>query len=890
MPSIVELPLETLHRDVWTAVVTQASGWAHERDVSLRDAVLLVPFAQHLPLARRAWGQRGGWMPRIETTQTLAHSLPPAPGHGPSAGQICFDAALDRLQAAQMLGRQSWATAWARNDPRGFALAVACVVQMAHALVRAAACVLPAQRDAHWEQARAVLPLTPALAGVAGTRERLLCRVALEWAAAAANPPSDVLFDLRPSAWIAVQAGGPDALTQRLLGHAASIKVPALCVDTDAGAAALIGAASTVARLSVAVCGDFEAEAQRAAAAVLAHLNQGVQPVALIAQDRILVRRVRALLARQQVPVRDETGWKLSTTRAAASVRSVLNCASPDASSDDWLDWLKACCGAGGLAGNQRAALDALERDWRRDGIKSARRGDIARLQPASTALLHTSFQTLARFGERSQRSLASWLQVLRAALRDCGLWSRLRVDAAGQQVLLALHLEDAALLSSEETGVQALSLAGFADWFDAAVEDASFVPVSDVDPQVVITPLAQAMLRPFAAVVFPGADETHLGGAMSPTGLLSDAEAQALGVPGREARRLAEAQAFAQILRMPQVTFLRRLDDAGDPLSVSPLLAQLALAAARTGGAGLAAAIDARVERAHAAAPVARPMPAAPDLLPAALGASACEALRACPYRFFALRMLRLQSVDELDTEVHKRDYGTWLHAVLHRFHLARTQAVEADLEARQLHAAADEETRLGRIDEAEFLPYRASFARFVPRYVAWLHARDQDGAQWLDGERELTAHPAEWAGVQMQGRLDRVDSVPGVDGPLTQVIDYKTGQAAALRIAVKQGEDTQLPFYAALMASQGEAPDDIAAAYVFLDESERIVELPLPDVRASAELLVAGIGIDLARLRDGAALPALGEGRTCDFCEARGLCRKDDWDGIELINAEAA
>ena len=29
----------------------------------------------------------------------------------------------------------------------------------------------------------------------------------------------------------------------------------------------------------------------------------------------------------------------------------------------------------------------------------------------------------------------------------------------------------------------------------------------------------------------------------------------------------------------------------------------------------------------------------------------------------------------------------------------------------------------------------------------------------------------------------------------------------------------------------------------------------------------------------RTGAPLPALGEGRLCDFCEARGLCRKDDW-----------
>ena len=46
-------------------------------------------------------------------------------------------------------------------------------------------------------------------------------------------------------------------------------------------------------------------------------------------------------------------------------------------------------------------------------------------------------------------------------------------------------------------------------------------------------------------------------------------------------------------------------------------------------------------------------------------------EALRACPYRFFAQSVLGLRAADELDPEVEKRDYGKWLHEVLHRFHL---------------------------------------------------------------------------------------------------------------------------------------------------------------------------------------------------------------------------
>ena len=880
MPTTVAPQTESEPTDAWRAIAAEARAWASQRGVRLADAVVLVPFAQHLPLARRAWARQGGWMPRIETSQTLARSLPPAAAQWPVAGQLRFDVALDGLHAAQMLRRQSWAAAWARDDPRGFALAAASVVATAHALARAAACVPPSLRDAHWAQAREVLPL-PSV-GAAGARERLLCRVALEWAAAAAAPATDALFDLHPSAWIVVQAGGADALVRRLLDQDSS--TPSLWMDTDA---TLSDAPAPNGRIQVGVCADFETEAHRSAAAVLAHLNAGVQPVALIAQDRALVRRVRALLARQQVPLRDETGWTLSTTRAAASVHSLLNCARADASSDEWLDWLKACCGDA-ASGEQRAALDALERAWRRAGVRSASQGDIEQLAPAAAALLQASRQTAGRLASPGQRGLIAWLQALSAALRDCGLWARLEADDAGRQLLKALHLDASTLLRTDAADVGSLSLAAFVDWVGASLEAASFLPASDAQPQVVITPLAQAMLRPFGAVVFPGADDKHLGGVIASNGLLSDSEAHALGVPDRAARRLSQAQAFAQILRVPMLTFLRRLDDNGDPLSVSPLLAQLALAQARSNEPGLPSAADARIAHVRATAPVARPLPRAPELLPQRLSASACEALRACPYRFFALRMLRLQSIDELDTGVQKRDYGSWLHAVLHRFHRERSQPLPAADEAARLHAAAAEEVNAAGLDAAEFLPYSASFARFVPRYVAWLHARDEDGAQWLDGERELTARPPEWAGTEMHGVLDRVDSVPGVDGPLIQLIDYKTGQATTLRSIVRQGEDTQLAFYAALMGAQGEAPGDIAASYVFLDEGEKVVELPLPDVQAHAGLLVEGIGVDLSRLRQGAAMPALGEGRSCDFCDARGLCRKDDWSGEALSEAE--
>ncbi len=49
--------------------------------------------------------------------------------------------------------------------------------------------------------------------------------------------------------------------------------------------------------------------------------------------------------------------------------------------------------------------------------------------------------------------------------------------------------------------------------------------------------------------------------------------------------------------------------------------------------------------------------------------------------------------------------------------------------------------------------------------------------------------------------------------------------------------------------------------------------------DVVAVRDALVQGILTDMGRIAAGAALPALGEGMACDFCAARGLCRKDFW-----------
>src|SRR5664280_1611538 len=118
--------------EVWRTVAAQTVAWSSETGVALRDVVVLVPFVQLLPLARLALADIGSWMPRVETTRSLAATL--GPPERIVAGSPSLDAALDRMQARQMLARQGWAATWRRRDPRGFERAAARLVATSRAI------------------------------------------------------------------------------------------------------------------------------------------------------------------------------------------------------------------------------------------------------------------------------------------------------------------------------------------------------------------------------------------------------------------------------------------------------------------------------------------------------------------------------------------------------------------------------------------------------------------------------------------------------------------------------------------------------------------------------------------------------------------------------------
>ncbi|WP_233259448.1 PD-(D/E)XK nuclease family protein [Ramlibacter sp. WS9] len=803
--------------------------------------IVLLPYFQLLPVARGFWAEQvpSGFSPRFETTQSWAGEA----GFEHGANDISFDRGRDLLTARTWLEH---AGLGARAD-----LLAARVVEAASQLAEVAAGVPAEQRAAWADEARAAV--ASGLDAQVLQLEAAVARVALEWAAASSYA-GDAL--LAPSLsddidlLVVVEGLRNEPLVETLKSRL-GVKAVSLPLDIpgDAG------------EVSVYEAADPATEAEMAAACVLRHVDAGRMPVALAAIDRVLTRRVRAMLDARKVAIRDETGWKLSTTRAAADVMLALRGSAWNASADSVIDWLKNAPDAPSWT------VLALERRVRRAGVRewrTLRREDLADGQ-------HELLDKANRWREELQavRLLPQWLASLRAVLQSAGQWPGLERDAAGAKVLVALYLDEEAHgeLGELPQARRRFSLAEFTAWANEALEAASFVPEPSQEEQVVILPFNQLLGRPFAALVMAGCDEVRLPPSPEPPGLWTAAQRERLGLPSRETLEAELRAGWRHALQTPTCDLLlRRSDESGEPLLPSALVQVLQLEGRVRPG------LDPREERELETLPTPKPLPVGRLLPLPQLSASAYEDLRRCPYRFFALRQLGLQEADEIDTELDKRDFGNWLHQVLRAFHesLAASWEPHGPARTRLLDITADEVTRAQRFDEGEFLPFAAAWPQVRDGYLTWLQAHEaKEGAVFQKAESE---HEIQLGDIKLVGRIDRIDRL--ADGR-AMVMDYKTEARATSADRVKQPvEDTQLAFYATLLHD-----DTLRAAYINVGERGKTETVEQVHVVEARDLLVQGILDELARVSSGETLPALGEGKACDFCAARGLCRRDFW-----------
>lgn len=597
--------------------------------------------------------------------------------------------------------------------------------------------------------------------------------------------------------------------------------------------------------------------------------------VAIVAFDHTLARQVNALLRRGGVPVRDDTGWPLSTTRAAGALRALTDAAEPDADSQAWLDLLRQP-GVSAAVGLPAGALDALEQRLRREGLRFAEQWHR---DPASASLATRLASQFAVWrGRPAQRSPQAWAQALHDLATGAGLLRAENEDPAWLAIAAQLDA-----LRYDPRDLPELQRTAFLTLWRRGLEQTPFHVQTTADVSAIhIVSLGDAGMQPWDWCLLAGPDAGNLPAARVLPGRLTATQRQALGLRTPQSERARAARQLVGLLGMARrlVVFERIADEATAP---SPLIDLLAWGG---GGRGNRLALPSQ-PLLDPDLPGSRPASAAPSAsqaLPEKLTASGYVALRNCPYQFFGRSVLRLREADDLEDTFDKRDYGVLLHGLLEQFHLRRGHVPTPQDDAELLDAVAAEV--LDALPAAAE-PFRAVWPQVRAQYLDWLPRWAAEGWQAATTECALSIALAdldgEAGGPVLQGRLDRIDARPPRDdgeSPSICGLDYKTQATQTLRERSREwAEDTQLLFYSLLLRQRTPDARELAVGYLRIGEraQERVEWLPLDDLAEQGADFLVQLRRDWTALERGASMPAIGEEPECGRCEQRGLCRRD-------------
>ncbi len=637
---------------------------------------------------------------------------------------------------------------------------------------------------------------------------------------------------------------------------------------------------------------SFEDAAWQGAGAIEKFLQDGCQHIALIAQDRLVARRMRALLARfgDGLSVHDETGWKLSTTRAAASVMSWMDLVRHPTgpSSVELMDFLKnpyIDWSVFGIEHDQVSdCLSFLEQRLIEADVRGSWSGFVLALDSDSdeTNPLINIIRKLKNQSHRWQsasNSCLTWLDLLEQDLIDLGMSAGLAEDIAGQQLLAALS-PMRLLHHHPMKQVEWLSL------LSSMLEDASYIESNPRQgASVTILPLSATRLRRFDAWVMVGCDDTQLPSLSDSPMFLSAQLRKLLGCKTQEAEFVQQAMDLSQLMTSHQRWRMiwQSVGGSGEPRQPSPWLQRLYINHANS----LKDKFES-LPTVYEANLIDQPKPSLPNdfLKPASISPSAYRALRECPYRYYVTRLLGLRERSGLDAEVDLSLVGKTLHAALYDFyHGLKTQALETDnvyertkLLKQRLYAISHKHFKPLLEVDGRWLAAWIEWETLIPSWIDWHIQREQSGWVFHDGEKQVgfDLH-TRFGDIRVAGFVDRLDIHPQ-DG--VEVIDYKfSSKNSITKKKNNLKDDPQLVIYAKAVNGHDMVDRRPAAIASWVSVKEEDARVEVDDLQSQMNELPAQMITDIESLWGGAPMAASAPDSICQYCQARGICRKGMW-----------
>ncbi len=659
----------------------------------------------------------------------------------------------------------------------------------------------------------------------------------------------------------------------------------------------------TGARLRTFRADDPEQEAKAVALQVRVWLLEGIQPIAIVTEDRRLARRIRAMLEASQIELDDAGGWALSTTSAAATVERWLETVEEDFACGPLLDVLKSpfVCFSdrdSHLAQVQRLEQDIILHENIARGLDRYRHHlDVRseRLPDWSEPVRRDVHQMLNVLDHASSPlrpllqgdyPIGEFLGGLNESLSELGVWTRLEQDAAGQRLLEILAELQKAATHAEVR----VSWSEFRNWLGGNLENATFQLPLSASPVRLLT-LEQSRLQRFEGAILAGCSQDHIPGSPPSQAFFNQRVRAELGLETWSELVATKLHHFCRVLHSAErVLLTHHREQDGEPVNISPWLELLEVFYRNAYGKTLEDKTLRQLVLHPGTQPVSpdeaalpqlesRPAPKAPASERSAnWSAYTHQRLIDCPYRYFAADLLRLKPQDEIREALSKSAYGSLVHRVVQAFHsdvpglpgpwsgpLSETQRDQALALLQEISEAVFAEAVEDNFQARSWLK---QWLTVLSSYLDWEIERQKD---WTLRRVEMKAERTISPQLRINGRIDRVDQCSGA----LAVVDYKTGKLPGAD-AVLNGEAVQLPSYALLLETR-------MAQLNYLEfGKERVKEQLCAGAEELQQLLPAlearMVELDQA-LRQQAALPAWGDVKVCSYCEFSGLCRREMW-----------
>jgi ATP-dependent helicase/nuclease subunit B len=479
------------------------------------------------------------------------------------------------------------------------------------------------------------------------------------------------------------------------------------------------------------------------------------------------------------------------------------------------------------------------------------------------------SIQTCT-FAIGGSKTMRGWIEVTLEAMRCLDMDVSLATTPAGTQVLELFEQ----LATTFNAGAELFTLKEWRKFLSMQFEAAAFI-APGTDTRVVMLPLNGARMRNFEGVLVAGADANHLPSQITDKMFFANAVRRELGLSTREQLQCQQLRDLTEVLQSgAEVVISYQGVKNGEVVAISPWIDRLQLTLARAGVTEVPIVRPKFAKFDVTPVRVAQPAPSAPQLTPSMISPSGYNSLMACPYQYFVTRMLRLNKLKDLLDEAEKRNYGEWLHEILYEFHTTLLDDEEAD-RFELLSKITDKVFARELPKSPASLGYYARWKKVIPVYLQWLEEREAQGWHFVMGEKKLEKL-LEYDGGKLlvEARIDRCDQ--HIETKEYDVLDYKGMSFASLTMKLKDPEDQQLPISGMVLDTPARSGRFVSLEMAEVKKSE-VEAKHFTEWMGAVERRIVG---NVIAIRSGHRIPANGNGKACEYCDVRGLCRKSSWD----------